>query len=139
MIKGDNMKGRRKYKVYIIIAIVLIVLFLFAYFFILKRDNQIIIKNNTDVTLSRLSIIYKYSDKEKVIELPEIDSKDNYKMKLLFPEGFSEGAIKIEYFNKQGLKQEEYIMGYIEKGNHNNIIAKINSVDSKGILSINIE
>jgi hypothetical protein len=130
------MAGRKAFSFVIIVFIVFILLWLF----ISQKTNDIIIYNETDHVLSKLSITYLYSEKEKVIELPDIPSKDKFKMKMSFPKDFFEGSIILSYTDQQGSKREEYLTGYIENRYlHKNIKVVIHSVDLNGILSIQVK
>lgn len=130
---------RKKLHTTILFVIILSVLFLLLWQFLLNKNNYIVISNTTDTTLSDLSINYIYADKENKIKVPEIKAEGNYKLKLVLPDGFSEGAVKLNYTDKQGVEREEYLAGYIEKGYEDNIIVKISSVDINGILSLQVQ
>jgi hypothetical protein len=120
------------------ILLIVVVICLFGGVTLLSKDSTISINNNTDKTISGLKIKYSNST-ENDIEIPEIQQKQTYKTKLILPENFTEGFIKICYVDKQGTNKEEYIEGYIEKGYKNKIIINIDTVDNNGVLSINID
>ncbi|MDF2514158.1 MAG: hypothetical protein K0S04_4024 [Herbinix sp.] len=130
------MNRSKKYSVAVIITTIIAVIILF--YLILGGKSYIKIQNLTDTTLSNINIKYMYSNKEKIIELPNIPPKDNYKMNLLYPDDFSEGAIKLHYTDKHGEQQEEILVGYIENGYHKKIIVKVDSIDKNGILSFKV-
>jgi hypothetical protein len=130
------MNRSKKYSVAVIITTIIAVFILF--YLILGGKSYIKIQNLTDTTLSNINIKYMYSNKEKIIELPNIPPKDNYKMNLLYPDDFSEGAIKLHYTDKHGEQQEEILVGYIENGYHKKIIVKVDSIDKNGILSFKV-
>lgn len=102
-----------------------------------STNSTISIKNNTDSTISGLKIIY--SDVDNAIEIPEILQKQVYRTKLILPDSFSEGSIKLLYLDYSGAVHEEYIEGYIEKGYKKKIRVTVDSVDDRGVLTINID
>lgn len=95
------------------------------------------IQNNTDVTITGLKI--RYSNSPNETKVPEILPKQIYKTKLILPKNFSEGSIKIFYTDKRGENHEEYLFGYIEKGNKVKVDVTIDSVDNNGVLAIKIK
>jgi hypothetical protein len=68
--------------------------------FLSSRDSTLSIQNNTDEAISVLKI--KYSNSLKNINVPRISPKQVYETKLILPENFAEGSIKILYTDKQG-------------------------------------
>jgi len=129
---GDNML--RSKSTYILVALIAVIIV--AGIFLFSRNSTLSIQNNTDVTISGLKI--KYSNSLNDTELPDILPKQIYNSKIILPQNFTEGSIKIFYLDKQGKNHEEYLSGYIEKGYKVKISVNIVSVDSNGILSIEI-
>jgi len=119
---------------YILIALVAVVIV--AGIFLSSTDSILSIQNNTDVTISGLKI--KYSNSLNDTKVPEILPKQIYKTKLILPENFTKGSIKISYTDKQGENHEEYLSGYIEKGYKVKISVTIDLVENNGVLSIKI-
>jgi hypothetical protein len=132
------MNHRKKYSFTVIIIITMIAV-IALFYLILGGKSYIKIQNLTDTTLPNISIKYIYSNKEKVIELPGIPPKDNYKMDLSYPDDFTEGAIKLHYIDNHGNQQEEIIVGYIENGYFKKIIVKVDSIDKDGILRFRVQ
>ncbi len=121
---------------YILLALAAVVTIYIAGIFLPPSDSILSIQNNTDVTISGLKIIYSNSLNDT--KVPEILPKQLYKAKLILPENFFEGSIKISYTDKQGANHEEYLSPYIEKSYTVKINVNIDSVDNNGVLSINI-
>ena len=132
------MKNRKK--LYIFIVIIIIITAVLTLFYSTFGDKSYLkIQNLTDTPLSGISIKYVYAEKEKVIEIPDLQPKDNYKMNILFPDDFTEGAIKISYIDNYGTPQEEFLVGYIEKGYYKKITVNVDSIDEDGKLSFRVQ
>ena len=128
----------RNKSTYILIALVLVVIMCgLTGIFLSSRDSTLSIQNNTVVTISVLKI--KYSDSLNNIQIPGILPKQLYETKLILPENFREGSIKILYTDKQGESHEDYLVGYIEKGYKVKINVIIDSIDNNGALTLKIE
>ncbi|HVJ48635.1 hypothetical protein [Desulfitobacterium sp.] len=123
---------------YILIAIipVAIIICVFALISYSSRGITLSINNKTDETISGLKIIYSSSNNNT--EVPEILPKKMYKTKLLLPNNFTEGSIKIFYLDKLGNDHEEYLVDYIEKGYKEQINVTVNSVDENNVLSLQV-
>lgn len=104
--------------------------------FLSSNDSQLLIQNNTSETITGLKI--EYSNSLNDTKIPEILPKQVYKTNLILPENFTEGSIKILYTDKQGESHEEYLSGYIEKGDEVKFNVAIDSVENNGVLSIKI-
>lgn len=120
-----------------ILSIVKVLLLVLLVFIVFKSINayqgiDVTIKNNTDVAISELKITYE--DISKDIDIPSIPAHKELKINIIPSENFSEGAMKIYYINSKGNRQEEYIVGYFEKGYSGEVIAEINSVVENGNL-----
>ncbi len=99
-------------------------------------NNNITIQNNSDIKISGLKIEYANSFNDTIIS--EILPKQKYEAELTLPKDFTEGSIKIVYTDKLGKKHEEYLSGYIEKNNKFKFYITIVSVDSNGVLTMNV-
>ena len=122
---------------YILIALaVVVIICILTGIFLYSRDSTLSIQNNTDETITVLKI--KYSNSLNIIEVPGISPNQVYKTKLILPENFTEGSIKILYTDKQGENHEDYLVGYIEKGYKVKINVIIDSVDNNEVLTIKI-
>lgn len=126
---------KRKFTIILIIAFFMICTFIVTS--ISYRNSIISIKNETNKTISGLTIILSNSD--NLIKIPEILEKQIYNVELKLPENFIEGSLKIHYSDNYGNNHEEYIEGYVEKGYREKIIVAITSVDEKGVLLIKVE
>jgi hypothetical protein len=120
---------------FIIIAI--LASFVLGKFMFFNKGFDITINNNTDITLSGLKVTYEKIAKD--IDIPSLSAHKNLKINVLPSENFSENAMRIYYFDNQGSRQEEYIIGYFEKGDSGKIIVNINSVDKDGKLLFKIK
>ena len=128
----------RNKSTYILIALATVVIIcILTGIFLSSRDSTLSIQNNTDETISVLTI--KYSNSLNIIEVPRISPKQVYETKLILPENFTEGSIKILYTDKQGVNHEDYLVGYIEKDYKVKINIIIDSVDNNGVLTIKIK
>jgi hypothetical protein len=132
------MEVRKKNYISTVVTIIFILAVLILFYSILGGKSYIKIRNQTNTTLSGIMIEYIYSNKETIIKIPDIQPKDNYKMKLSFPNDFTEGSIKMNYIDKYGVEQEEGLVGYIEKGYHEKVTVTVNSIDKAGILTLKI-
>jgi hypothetical protein len=131
-MEGNMLKNKITYILIALVAVVIV-----AGMFLASKDSILLIQNNTDVTISGLKI--KYSNSPNDTKVPEILPKQIYKTKLILPENFTEGSIKIIYTDKQGENHEEYLSGYIEKGYKVKINVNIDKMENNGVLSINIK
>lgn len=122
--------------IYISISLILVIICILISVKLFSSDITISIKNNTYKTISGLKI--KYSNSSSDIEVPQIQKKQIYKTKVILPENFTEGAIKIYYIDKKKKIHEEYLEGYIEKGYKGKFTMSINSIDDSGVLTIRI-
>ena len=129
------LRNKSTYKLVALVAVVTICIV--AGIFLSIGDGILSIQNNTDVTISGLKI--KYSNSIKDTKVPEILPNQIYKAKLVLPENFTEGSIKIFYTDRLGQKHEEFLSGYIEKGYKEKISVTISSVEDNGVLAINIK
>ncbi len=127
----------RNKSAYILIALaVVVIICILISTFLSSRDSTLSIQNNTDETISVLKI--KYSNSQSIIEVPRISPKQVYETKLILPDNFIEGSIKVFYTDKQGENHEDYLVGYIEKGYKVKINVIIESVDNNGVLTLKI-
>ncbi|KGP74799.1 hypothetical protein JT05_13755 [Desulfosporosinus sp. Tol-M] len=127
----------RNKSAYILIALaVVVIICILIGTFLSSRDSTLSIQNNTDETISDLKI--KYSNSQSIIEVPRISPKQVYETKLILPDNFIEGSIKVFYTDKQGENHEDYLVGYIEKGYKVKINVIIESVDNNGVLTLKI-
>lgn len=127
----------RNKSAYILIALaVVVIICILIGTFLSSRDSTLSIQNNTDETISVLKI--KYSNSQSIIEVPRISPKQVYETKLILPDNFIEGSIKVFYTDKQGENHEDYLVGYIEKGYKVKINVIIESVDNNGVLTLKI-
>jgi len=127
----------RNKSAYILIALaVVVIICILISTFLSSRDSTLSIQNNTDETISDLKI--KYSNSQSIIEVPRISPKQVYETKLILPDNFIEGSIKVFYTDKQGENHEDYLVGYIEKGYKVKINVIIESVDNNGVLTLKI-
>lgn len=128
---------RKKKSTYIVIVAALVIACAIIITYLSPKGGTISIKNNTDKDISGL--IIKYTDSAITVNIPTISQKQKYKTKVILPENFSEGCIKLCYIDKQGKNHEEYLEGYIEKGYNGKVTANINSIDDNGVLSIKVD
>jgi hypothetical protein len=127
----------RNKSAYILIALaVVVIICILIGTFLSSRDSTLSIQNNTDETISVLKI--KYSNSQSIIEVPRISPKQVYETRLILPDNFIEGSIKVFYTDKQGENHEDYLVGYIEKGYKVKINVIIESVDNNGVLTLKI-
>ncbi len=125
-------------KILLVIIIGVLLVSIFVLFNMSFNNNSIIsIKNDTENNISGLNIKID-SNPDIYIEIPEIKQKQTYQTELKLPEEFTEGSLKIIYRDFYEIDHEIYLEGYIEKGYKAVIIANINSVDDKGILSTDV-
>lgn len=100
------------------------------------NDSIISIQNNTDANISGQKIKYSNSPDDTII--PEILPQQKYETKLILPENFTEGSIKIVYTDKLGKNHEEYLSGYVEKNSKVKINVTINSIEDNGVLTVKV-
>ncbi len=128
------LRNKSTYKLIALAAVVTICIV--AGVFLSTGDSILSIQNNTDVNISGLKI--KYSNSINDTKVPEILPKQIYKAKLILPENFTEGSIKIFYTDKQGQNHEDFLVGYIEKGYKEKISVTISSVENNGVLALKL-
>jgi hypothetical protein len=114
-----------------------VLFFILGRFILLNKGFDIIINNNTDTTLSGLKITYEKITKD--IDINSISAHEHLKINIVPSENFSENAMRIYYIDNQGNREEEYIIGYFEKGYKGRVIVDINSVDKDGKLLIKVK
>ena len=95
------------------------------------------IKNNTGVSISGLTITYKGIVKD--IEIPEIEAGKIYKFNINPKEDFSENGMIIYYKDKRGYTQKNTLIGYFEKGYNGRANVNINSQDKNGLLIMQVQ
>ena len=128
------LRNKSTYKLFALVTVIIICIV--AGIFLSTGDSILSIQNNTDVTISGLKI--KYSNSINDTKVPEILPKQIYKAKLILPEDFTAGSIKVLYTDKLGQNHEEFLSGYIEKGYKEKISVTISSVENNGVLSIKL-
>jgi hypothetical protein len=127
---------KRRNLIYIFIGIIVVIVSVLTGVNLYLSDSSITINNNTSKTITGLEI--KYSNSFSSIKIPPILQKQKYKTKLVLPDNFSEGSIKIGYVDNKGENHEEYLEGYIEKGYRSKIKVDIESLDNNGVLSLKV-
>ncbi|APM40283.1 hypothetical protein [Clostridium kluyveri] len=73
------------------------------------------------------------------VKIKNIDKYSKYKTNLVLSKSFDESNMVMYYFDNQGSKHEIYLLGYFEKGYSGKIDVTINSIDTKGIISITVD
>lgn len=124
---------------FIVIIMIPFIAILILFYTIFGGNSSLKIKNLTDSTLSGINIKYLYSDNEKIIEIPDILPRNTYKMDLILPEDFTEGAVKVIYNDNFGIQQEDFLIGYIEKGYRKKTTMKVYSVNEDGKLLFQVQ
>ncbi|MBV4419266.1 hypothetical protein KM800_07960 [Clostridium tyrobutyricum] len=125
----------RKGKYFLIIAICLIALYLIYSFF--KPGVKISINNNTFKEISGLKI--KSSALINDVKITNISKHGKYTIKLKLSKDFDESNMTMYYFDNKGSKHSIYLLGYFEKGYRGKIDVTLNSINTKGILSVNVK
>ncbi|WP_310605247.1 hypothetical protein [Anaerosporobacter sp.] len=131
-----NKISKKKYASFLIAFITLFFLCLFIFNKLQNNGIHITIKNQTDIALSAMEISYTGIDKN--IPIPIINAKKDYNVTINLPKEFTEGTMKLYYYDFNNNKVEYTIIGYLEKTYHRDSIIIINSVTENGILDISI-
>lgn len=116
------------------LIVILIIICILAGISMSLKDSSIIIKNDTNMPVCGLKIMYSKSNNE--IKVPSLSSKEKFKTKLEPVKNFTEDSIIMIYTDSLGKRHEEYLEAYIEKGSTEKISVIIDSVDAKGVLSV---
>lgn len=95
------------------------------------------INNKTNLEISGIKLTY-HNIKEDIV-IPPIKSNKTYKLSIHPSEEFGENSLKAYYFDKNDIKQREWIIGYFEKGYGVKAIVDIISVDENGIIEFDVE
>ena len=118
----------------LLIVIPLIILTSYImYFTVFSREPNINIKvkNNTNSTINDLKIISE--SMRNNINIPPIKSNETYKIKINSLNEFikEEGSIYLSYKNKENKEEKICIIGYIEKGQEENVTIIISKDKNK--------
>jgi hypothetical protein len=98
-------------------------------------DIQIV--NNLDQPVSGLYITYQNITSD--VPIPEIMAHSKYELNIDPSEEFGENSMLLYYFDKDGNKQEERLVGYFEKGYWGTVKVWIQSIDEDGKMELKIE
>ncbi|MDE5055218.1 hypothetical protein NDK25_23675 [Niallia taxi] len=120
----------------IILGISLLIVLIVAVILFMGLNNndgiKITVTNNTDKPIDDLYINYKNLDED--IKLPKVSSKS--KETLTIEPDVDESNLILYYFDRDGKKHEEFIIGYFERGYDGKVDIKINSMDDNGKLKL---
>lgn len=102
--------------------------------FVSFKNDGITVKvtNNTEQAMD--DIFITYSNLKEDIKLPKVLPKGN--VSLNFEPDVSESNLVLYYFNKDGKKQEEFIVGYFIRGYDRKVNVEINSIKDNGVLNM---
>jgi hypothetical protein len=134
-----NIKTMTKGIVGFIVAIFIFLLIVVSYFYYKFGHEGIIvtIQNQTNSKISGLKITYQYSTKD--LEIPEISANSTYKTVIDPTETFGENQLHLYYFDKNGLKVSEKLVGYFEKGYDGRVNVKIKKINQAGRMKMQIK
>lgn len=121
----------------LVIAFVLLLLFFLPVKNVFSNGIDVSIENQTDYEIKGLEISYFYNENE--IKIPPLEPDEHVKMNVLPKEVFSETSMKILYTDFEGKQQEEVIVGYLEKGYQGSAKVKAESVNSKGVITFQVD
>ena len=122
----------------IILGSTIFVLGVMAIFLFLGFKNDgitVTVTNNTEQAVD--DIFITHSNLKEDIKLPKVLSKG--KVSLNFEPDVSESNLVLYYFDKDGEKHEEFIIGYFIRGYDGKVNVEINSVEDNGILKMTHE
>ncbi|CAB1244810.1 hypothetical protein [Clostridium sp. HV4-5-A1G] len=122
------------------IYIIIITVFLISVYLIHnfpQSDIKITINNITSKQINGLKI--KSNAFNNDIKIKNIAERSKYTMNLIPSKKFDEGNMTMHYFDKNGNEHKIYLLGYFEKSYSGNIDVTVNSIDTNGILSVNVE
>ena len=123
------------------IIIDLLILFLLGVVGICKfsfnSGYKISITNNTNKTVEKLELKYKFANIIQTIS--QIESKKSWKGAIDTNNIQGENAIILTYKDNKGNSYEEYVVGYLEKGYSGKANVVINKIDENGKLEITIK
>ncbi|WP_226793092.1 hypothetical protein [Bacillus sp. B1-b2] len=111
---------------FLILGIITILLFLRFR----EEGINITVNNNTPNDIEGLYLTYSQLDDD--IKLPKVLSESN--MSLTFEPDVNESNLILYYYDKEGEKQEEYIIGYFNRGYDAKVNIEINEVEDDGKL-----
>ena len=102
--------------------------------FIFTTGFDISIYNQTNTKTSGMKITYMNAVKD--IEVPIVEANSTIKLNVNPTENFGENSMVLYYFDNEGKRHEETIVGYFEKGYNGKSNVKIKSIDGVGKLTI---
>ena len=135
LTQGGTFMTKNKFIYIIIITVFLISVYLIHNF--PQSDIKITINNITSKQINGLKI--KSNAFNNDIKIKNIAERSKYTMNLIPSKKFDEGNMTMHYFDKNGNEHKIYLLGYFEKSYSGNIDVTVNSIDTNGILSVNVE
>ncbi|WNB92444.1 hypothetical protein [Bacillus sp. NEB1478] len=123
-----------------VIAVVLFISILTVGAYIISRDQpgfNITIKNQTNKNISDLKITYQNITSD--IEIPSIQPKEEYKLKVTPTEEFGENTMKLLYTDDKGTLHTKTVIGYFEQGYSGESMITLQAIDTKGVIQMDIK
>lgn len=98
---------------------------------------NITIKNETGMEISGLYLTY--NEIRKDIEIPAILPGKKNKIEVRPQEEFGENSMTMYYFDADGVRQEETVIGYFEKGYYGEVMITLKSVNQQGVIEMEMK
>ena len=127
-----------KKKVFII-SILIVTIILITYVLKINSQSDVLVSfyNETSINIEKLNI--KFSNELNMTTVPTIDPNKKNSFKLNPNENFTEGSVKLVYYDVDGEEHQETVIGYVEKGQSVHSKVYIKSIDNKGVIEFSIK
>ncbi|MGG4488632.1 hypothetical protein [Metabacillus idriensis] len=120
----------------LLIAFIFMLLFFLPVKHFLSSGMNISVQNSTGHEISGLEITYYYND-EKIL-IPSLKPNEEFEIKIVPDEDFSESFMQLVYTDQTGKLRQEMIFGYFEKGYKGTAKITASSVNSKGVITFKV-
>lgn len=132
---------RKKILLIVLVAIIPVTAVIVVFNILTQIGIDIKIKNETNKEISGLYVTY--NEIKSDVEIPTLKQGEKYKLNVSHGKNsnknFSEGALLLEYKDKNGQKHTEYLVGYIERGYSGFINIKLSDIDENGKIKMDIK
>jgi len=125
----------RKKVIFSLIILILLGILIFCYYQFSSSGITITLNNNTNQEVKDLKLVCS-SNVPDVIDIKKIDSNEKTHANLNLYEDFSEGNLKLQYFDNNNRAHEVILIDYFEKNYSCKLKVNITSISSDGILEI---
>jgi len=132
---------KKKLVLTLLLLLIPVILILIIFNIITQEGIDIKLKNQTNQEITGLYVTY--NEIKSDVKIPSLKPGERYKLNISDEknsnDNFSEGALLIEYKDKNGDIHTDYIAGYIQIGFSGYASIKIKDIDETGKLKMEIK